>query len=581
MRRGDPNSAGRWLQDRGIAVLKRKMFWSQCLIAISMALLTVALTLWSVYGMLIRQAQSALSNEWKLIAQSMEYAGTDSVSYLSSLDIRSESFRVTLIAPDGQVLYDSDSERAYQENHSDRPEVSAALQNGVGENVRHSDTLGLDSYYYAQKLSDGTILRVSNQTRSIGAVLLSMIPLVLLIILLIVIMSMLAASRLTRYLLRPIQNLAENMSDANELIGYEELEPFIRKIRGQNRLIQKQFDRLSTERNTISMITQNMNEGLILLDRTHNILSVNHSALSLLGVRSGEYEGKNILTISRDAELSACVANAVEDGESGSLMMEKDGRTCLVSVSAVFREQEVCGAIILILDVTEQQRAEKIRRDFTANVSHELKTPLTSISGFAEMIKGGMVKEDDDIQKFAGRIYQEASRLIVLTDDIIRLSRIEQADMPDMKEVELRGVCDRVIHSLQFVCEQKQVTILVDGGPLNVKGNPRMLEELVQNLCDNAVKYNRPGGRVNLTLSKDANQAIVTVADTGIGIPKEHQSRIFERFYRVDKSRSKQTGGTGLGLSIVKHIVECHHGSLQLQSDENKGTTITVSLPLK
>lgn len=560
--------------------MKQKMFWSQCLIAISMALLAVALTLWPVYNMLIREAQTGLSNEWKLIAQSIDYAGNDSVGYLDSLAIRSESFRITLIAPDGQVLYDSDSKLAYEENHGDRPEVAAAFQDGTGENIRRSDTLGLNSYYYAQILSNGNVLRVSNQMRSIGAVFVSIIPYLLLTILLIVFVSMFAASRLTHYLIRPIQHLSENMSDTDQLVGYEELEPFIQKIRRQNTLIQEQFERLSSERNTISMITQNMNEGLILLDDSHNILSVNHSALSLLGAHQGDYEGKNILTLSRNVDLSISVANAIDHGESESLMIEKDGRSCLVSVSAVFREQEVCGAIILILDVTEQQRAEKIRRDFTANVSHELKTPLTSISGFAEMIKGGMVKDSSDIEKFSGRIYQEASRLIVLTDDIIRLSRIEQDGTPDMKDVDMREICDRVIQSLQFVCEQKQVELSITGDHLNIQGNPRMMEELVQNLCDNAVKYNRPGGRVNIKLSKDSEFAKLTVADTGIGISKEHQTRIFERFYRVDKSRSKQTGGTGLGLSIVKHIVECHNGNIHLRSEENEGTTITVCLPL-
>ena len=477
------------------------------------------------------------------------------------------------------MLYDSDSTLAYEENHLSRPEVSAAFAEGKGENMRHSDTMGLDLYYYAAKLPDGNVLRVSNQTRSVGAVFVTVIPLMLLIVLLIFLVSMLAASRLTRRFLLPVQRLAENINDPVEPKGYEELEPFIVKIRKQNRLIQEQIERLRAERDTISVITQNMNEGLILLDCSHNVLSVNSSALSLLGARPGDYEGKNVLRISRSTDLTACIADATEKGESGGLLLEKDGRSCRVSVSAVYRAEEICGAIVLILDVTEQQRAEKVRRDFTANVSHELKTPLTSISGFAEMIENGMVKGEPDIKKFAGRIYQEASRLIVLTDDIIRLSRIEQDGTPDREPVELRELCDNVVRSLQFVSSQKQVTLTVTGEPLAINGNPRMLEELVQNLCDNAVKYNRPGGRVEVSVRRDGSNAVLTVSDTGIGIPREHQNRIFERFYRVDKSRSKQTGGTGLGLSIVKHIVECHGGSLRLDSTEIVGTTVTVCLP--
>ncbi len=559
--------------------MKKRMYWSQCITAILVALVTAALTLWPVYGLLVRQARGTLANEWKLIAQSIAYAGPDSGSYLSSLNVRSDSFRITLIAPDGKVLYDSDSELAYQENHLDRPEIAAAFSEGKGENMRHSDTLGLDLYYYAQKLPDGNVLRVSNQARSIGAVFVTIIPIMLFIVLLIFIVSMLAASRMTRRFILPIQKLAENINDPVEPEGYEELEPFIVKIRRQNRLIHEQVERLRAERDTISVITHNMNEGLILLDQSHNVLSVNSSALSLLGARPGEYEGKNILMISRNTDLTACIADATEKGESGSLLLEKDGRSCRVSVSAVYRGEEICGAIVLLLDVTEQQRAEKIRRDFTANVSHELKTPLTSISGFAEMIENGMVKGETDIQKFAGRIYQEANRLIVLTDDIIRLSRIEQDGTPAKEPVELRELCDNVIRSLRFVSDRKQVELSVTGEPLTINGNPRMLEELVQNLCDNAVKYNLPGGRVDVSVRQDGSNAVLTVSDTGIGIPREYQKRIFERFYRVDKSRSKQTGGTGLGLSIVKHIVECHGGSIRLESTENVGTTITVCLP--
>ena len=390
---------------------------------------------------------------------------------------------------------------------------------------------------------------------------------------------MFVSSRLTRRLLRPIEALADNLEQGARGAAYEELEPFFAKIREQNRLIQEQVKRLREERDTINTITSNMKEGMVLLDLERGILSVNHSALMLLDAAEGVYEGKNILNLSRSELLGDCAGKALA-GAAADAVLERDGRACHIFASPV-RDAggAICGAIVLLLDVTEQQRAEQVRRDFAANVSHELKTPLTSISGFAEMMENGMADNSQDVRRFAGRIYTQAQRLIALTDDIIRLSRIERADLTENVPVELRALCDRAVETLRFTAEQKQVEIAVTGGPAPVRGDRQMLDELITNLMDNAVKYNRPGGRVDVSLSVQDGLVCLRVADTGIGIPKEHQERIFERFYRVDQSRSKQTGGTGLGLSIVKHVVERHGGSITLESVPGEGTAVTVRLP--
>ena len=523
--------------------MKRNVYWSLCAAAIGMALLTAALTLWSAHGLLVRQVQQELRDEHKLIARSVAYTGEERLDYLSSLDIRFDSFRVTLITPEGGVLFDSDNDRAGMENHLDRPEVREALSVGSGEDIRRSETMGLDTCYYAAALPDGSVLRVSKQTRSIGAVFAGVIPLMAGIVLVTLLLSMLLASRLTRRLVRPVEALAEDLENTDSLRGYEELEPFYRKLREKNRLIGEQMERLRAERDTIKTITSNMKEGLLLLGREKEVLSVNAAALSLLGSPAGEYEGKNVLVVTRDAELGACIERAA-GGEGADVVLERE-----------------------------------VRREFTANVSHELKTPLTSISGFAEMLQNGMASGEEDVKRFAGRIYSEARRLIALTDDIIRLSRIEQSGAVEDEPVELRALCEGAAEALRFPAEQKQVAIAVSGDLVTVRGSRQMLDELVCNLADNAVKYNRPGGRVDLTVRREGDWAAVTVADTGIGIPREHQARIFERFYRVDKSRSKQTGGTGLGLSIVKHIVERHGGSISLESAPGAGTSVTVRLP--
>lgn len=559
--------------------MKKRIYRSLCITSILLVLLCTMLTMWSFYGVLMRQASADLTDEYSLLKQSLALV-PDKRAYLEGLNIRYKSFRVTLVSRDGAVLFDSDNELSLMENHQDRPEIIEAFDTGKGQDVRRSRTMGLDTYYYAERLDDGTVLRVSKQASGIGTVFMSIIPVMAGILLLILFFDMAVSSHLTNRLLRPVKRLAEDIENTETLGGYEELEPFLLKIKEQNRLIREQMEHLREERDTIKTITSNMKEGLILLDLEHSILSVNRSALALLDVKEADFEGKSILNLSRSPELNSCIEQAMQ-GEGSDAVIVQAGRACQLSASPVYGKQGICGAIVLLLDVTERQKAEKIRRDFTANVSHELKTPLTSISGFAEMIENGMVAEQGEIQQFAGRIYREASRLITLTDDIIRLSRIEEHGKLSAESVELRALCEGIVSALQFTAEQKQVNLSISGERMTVSGNACMLEELVYNLTENAIKYNRPDGKVHLSLRQEGQIVCIIVEDTGIGIGKEHQGRIFERFYRVDQSRSKQTGGTGLGLSIVKHIVERHSGSITLESEPQKGTSVTVRLPMQ
>ncbi len=558
------------------------MYWSLCLISVLAVAVTAALTLWSVYGVLLRQAESDLAQEHKVLSKSMTYVGAqDALDYLASLDVERDSFRITMVNRQGEVLFDSDNDADEMENHLSRPEIQAAFDGQIGLDVRRSATMDLDTVYYAAQLDEDTVLRVSMQTRSVEAVFLSVAPLMLAVLVVLLALSFWLSSWLTRRLLKPIERLADNLEDPDSLEGYQELEPFFNRIREQNHLIREQMEHLRAERDTISTITSNMREGLLLLNRERQVLSYNRGALRLLQAPDGDYEGKSVLTISRIPELGSCVDRAMA-GENADLVVPQGDRYCHIFANPVNSNGDgVCGVILLLLDVTEQQRAERIRREFTANVSHELKTPLTSISGFAELMENGMTNRPEEVRHFAGRIRQEARRLITLTDDIIRLSRIEEGKALDREPVELLQLGRDTVESLQFLAEQKQVSLSTEGQPVTVQGDRRMLEEVCYNLLENAVKYNRPGGWAKVEVRPEGDSAVLTVSDNGIGIPMEHQQRIFERFYRVDKSRSKQTGGTGLGLSIVKHIVERHGGVISLQSEPGNGTSITIRLPQK
>jgi len=485
--------------------------------------------------------------------------------------------RITIIAADGTVLYDNMSDIRNMENHLDRPEIKSALETGRGETVRMSGTIGKQTFYYAVKLNDGSILRLSFTADTVYSTYISMVPYILLIALVVTAISMVMADNQSKQLVAPINSI--NFDKPTENIIYDELSPLLLRINYLKNHLDKQVSEAKEHQKKFEIITDNMSEGLIILDRKGHILSINPSAVSLLGSPGGEYTGRSILTLNRSFGFQQII-DKVFRGNSSEDTILKNERNIRIWANPVLKDGEIHGAIMILQDVTETQMAEDFRREFSANVSHELKSPLTVITGYAELMKNNMV-DGDNIPKFAERIYAEAKRLLKLVEDIIVISRLDEGKSNlDIEEINLFEVCENVARRLNEPAAKKGVTVTVTGEPVTIKGVFRLIEELVYNLCDNAINYNKNNGKVIMSVIKRNNKAILKVEDTGIGIPKEHWHRVFERFYRVDKSHSKETGGTGLGLSIVKHVARYHNAKISLYSVVGKGTTIAVSFPL-
>ncbi len=554
--------------------MKRRIHLWLCLTGVIALILTAVLTMAVYYQSFQNQVFYDLKTDGIILAES--YQLLDQPQDLNRF--KSSGFRITLISADGDVIYDTNADKDSMDSHSTRPEFEDALKNGEGTAVRHSDTIHRDVYYYAKLLENGQVLRIARESSNIFAVFFSALPFLLLLAAAILLLCFFLAGFLTRRIVAPIDAMAADMEAIEENTVYEELIPFSRTIHSQNGLIRKQLEDLRQEQEKVQALTSNMTEGFLLLDMEKRILSINESAVRLMGESGDQYTGQSLLYFSRNQTFLACVDRAAELGH-GTTEISIEGRRLQIIASRVEVEKKEIGLICLILDITEKSELEQMRREFTANVSHELKTPLTSISGFAELIENGMAKPGD-IQKFASKIHAESARLLNLIGDIIMLSELDETPDRKLEPVEflpiIRGCCDR----LQTAAERAEVTLTVTGEPLKILADPAQMEELVTNLCDNAIRYNRKGGKVWVRLYQEDHQAVLSIKDNGIGIPLEHQKRIFERFYRVDKSRSKETGGTGLGLAIVKHIAEQHGASLFLHSTLGEGTEIRVSFPL-
>ncbi|MDO5548492.1 MAG: ATP-binding protein [Eubacteriales bacterium] len=553
------------------------------------------LTLFSVLSVtvvaLIITAFSVYSNMWQMERNLQETVQSIADSYTQwdgmeecriFLDTLSDNIRATLIDADGTVLYETDAEANEMENHLDRPEIQAAIQDGRGEASRKSTTLNARTYYYAVRLDDGNVLRLAREYSNMYRIVFNSVIIILLWITLLIAVSVIASRRLTIWLIRPIVHLADHIGNLEDADVYDELEPFIRHIREQNEAIDEQKSILQRERETLNIVTRNMREGVLLISDDRNIISVNPSAIIMLSgqhARAEDYIGRTFLLLNRTKTWYECVDRALK-GENAEDELRYQGAVYRLFASPILRNGRIDGSVVIVLDVTQKRLAEQMRREFSANVSHELKTPLTSISGYAEMMELGMVQKPEDQQEFARRIHKEALRLIALINDIIRLSRIEEGMPKKFQPVSLRQLCEETRESLLPLAEREQIALHITGDDCLVMGDPGMLTELLYNLSENAIKYNRPNGHVWITMKKQGSEAMLAVRDDGIGIPEESWQRVFERFYRVDKSRSKQTGGTGLGLSIVKHIVEYHDGRIALESELGSGTTIRVWLPL-
>lgn len=540
------------------------------ILAVSLVVLAASLVLVTgvLHGYFQDQVARELSTRTAYIAHGVEQAGA---AYLEE-DLPDDS-RVTWIAADGTVLWDNREDAAQMENHADRQEVRQALLAGTGSSTRYSDTLAQKTLYYAMRLSDGSVLRVSDTQYTVWALVLQALQPVALVMLLAAVVALALASRVARQLVAPINSL--DLDAPEEAECYEELAPLLGKIRSQQRQIRRQMEDLRRRQEEFSAITENMSEGFVAVDQETRVLTYNSAALRLLGAQKPP-EGESVYALNREAPFRRCVETALA-GRRCEALLEREDACRQVIASPAEQDGRPAGAVLMVLDVTEREQREALRREFTANVSHELKTPLTSILGTAEILKSGMVAPAD-VEHFAGNIHRQTQRLISLVNDIIRLSRLDEGgDMGSWETVELRPVAQRVLERLTEAAEQRQVTLSLEGGEAAVSGVGRIVEEILYNLCDNAVVYNRPGGSVTVTVEDRSDGARLTVADTGVGIPREAQGRVFERFYRVDKSHSG--GGTGLGLSIVKHGAAYLGARVSLESQEGKGSTFTVTFP--
>jgi two-component system phosphate regulon sensor histidine kinase PhoR len=531
------------------------------LFSLAMLVLVIGAALFSgiLYGYYEKQSFASLAQEAEQLQQTMEYVSPEQ---MRSTD------RITLISPDGTVLYDSVARADAMENHLSREEVAQALREGTGKSSHYSSTVLKKNLYYALRLEDGNVLRLSREQSSLGAMLLNMAwPIAATVAGLLLLAAGLSV-RLARQITQPINAISPD--DPQDV--YPELQPLTQRLRQQRETIRNQMDELSRRMREFSAMTENMSEGFLLIDLRGHVLTENHSASMLLPT-----DADNIAKCSQ-RELCQAAQQALT-GQRCERLLQQGERTLSVIASPVLESGQVTGAVVLTLDVTEREQREKLRREFSANVSHELKTPLTSISGFAELMSQGLVPPDK-VREFSLDIQKECTRLTNLVEDIIDLSRLEEGggDMT-WEDTDLYTLCDDVLQSLEPVAKRQTVTLRLAGESLRVRGVYQVLREMIYNLCDNAIKYNRSGGSVTVTVARRAGRASVAVADTGIGIPYEDQSRVFERFYRVDKSHSRAIGGTGLGLSIVKHAAALHGAEIKLQSQPEDGTVITVLFP--
>ena len=549
--------------------MTKKIFHSILLVAGTVLLASLLVIMGCLYEYFGSVEKKQLRDELELAAVAVKENGTEYLSQLSS-----ERYRLTWIENDGTVLYDTVTDAESLENHADRVEVKQALEYGEGESTRYSSTLLQKTMYCAERLADGSVLRISMSRATAGVLLVGMGQPILVVLIVALILSFVLAKSLSHRIVQPLNKL--DLEHPLENDAYEELAPLLGRINRQHLQIDEQMDELQRQQTEFSQITSSMREGLVLLDEKEHVLSINPAAEKLFGTDES-CVGQDFLTIDRSHDMSLAIERAMDEGHSEA-RVERGGRIWQFDVSRIGASGAAVGAVLLAFDITERETAEQTRREFTANVSHELKTPLQGIIGSAELIENGMVKPED-MPRFIGHIRTEAQRLVALIADIIRLSQLDEGVEMPKENVELLSLAGEVAEDLRAAADKASVTITTDGQSSIVFGVRRLLYEMLYNLCDNAIKYNRPGGSVRIHVENREQEAAISVLDTGIGIAPEHQSRIFERFYRVDKSHSKASGGTGLGLSIVKHAAMYHGGKVALESEPGRGTEIRVTLP--
>lgn len=550
--------------------MTKKIFHAILFASLAVLLVSFMVSVGCMYFYVVNIQEQQLQTQLALAAQAVEEAGS---SYLDDLD--TEELRLTLVDSSGTVLADTNADPGTMENHGNREEILEALASGRGESSRYSATLTEKTIYRAVLLDNGNVLRVSVSQETVFALIAGIVPWLVIAVLLASALSWLLAKYLSRRIITPLNQVDLNHPLENDT--YEELSPLLGKIHRQHEQINMQLGQLRQKTDEFEHITANMREGLVLLDAGGKILSINQAAMALFGTDDTAV-GADFLTVERSHKISHGVDMAFATGHT-SIREERDGRCYQLDISRIESGGKVMGLVILAFDVTEREQAEQTRREFSANVSHELKTPLTSIIASADMIENGLVKSED-MPRFVGYIKKESSRLLNLIDDIIRLSQLDEGVELPKETVDLSAVAKETVEQLRDAADQSNVHITLDAESFVLQAAPRLLHEIVYNLTENAVKYNVPGGSVTVTVRKTDRGGILKVSDTGIGIPPEHQERVFERFYRVDKSHSKQSGGTGLGLSIVKHAASCFGAEIAVESEHGKGTTVTVTFPL-
>lgn len=548
--------------------MKKKIFHSIITAVMTVLLASIVIIMGFLYDYFNDLQVNQLKNELNWASSVITETGETNLNTLDD-----SAYRFTLIAEDGTVLYDTKADSAEMENHREREEIKEAFENKRGSSVRYSSTLTEKTIYEAVRLENGCVLRSSVSQKTVMSLLVYMLPHIVVVILFGAFISFALANRMAKKIIEPLNSLDLEHPAHNDV--YDELSPVLTKIAEQRRKIKKQMDILQQKRDEFEQIISSMTEGLVLLDNSGKVLSMNPAAKSLFSMET-ETTGSEFLAIDRSPQMTKAVEEAL-CGKHSEFRAERNAKEYQFSVSTIQSGEKILGAVILGFDITDRVYAERNRQEFTANVTHELKTPLQSIIGSAELLENGLVKPEDT-SRFIGTIHKEASRLVTLINDIIHLSELDENSEAMTEEVELTEVVEEVVDVLSASAAKKNITITMEGEPCTILGVRRYLYEILYNLCDNAIRYNVEHGNVIIRTEKDNAHTVIRVSDTGIGIPLEHRARIFERFYRVDKSHSKETGGTGLGLSIVKHAVAYHGGEIELTSEDGKGTTVTIIL---
>lgn len=544
-----------------------KIFRSNFFTSMLILLMSFCLIFGVLFSYFEAQMFTELESEAGYISYAVKNEGTDFIN-----NFNEKGKRITWVSSDGTVLADTEAVAEELENHADRKEIADALENGKGTSSRYSDTLMQKTLYYAEKLDDGTILRVSTTQNSVVIILLGLLQPLIIIIVLALIISIFLSYRLSKAIIKPINELNLDNPAANET--YEELTPLLKKMSAQKKTIDKQIKEAEQKQEEFKLITENMSEGLLVIDKDSNVLSYNQAAIRLLEI--SDVKSGSVLAFNRSKGFRSVVEKALS-GERAESDISHDENTYNLIANPVYQNEKIIGAVIVIIDITESVKREQLRQEFTSNVSHELKTPLTSISGFAEILKSGDTP-DETVIDFSTSIYDEAQRLITLVSDIMKISELDEGAVPFEKEsVDIYELSKGIIKRLTPIADKRNITFNIIGDTANVYGARKILDEMIYNLCDNAIKYNKESGTVDVIVNQANNKTSVTVRDTGIGIPTSEQSRVFERFYRVDKSHSKLVGGTGLGLAIVKHGATYHDADVFLESTDGKGTSVTIS----